>query len=286
MSTQRQTWTNAIALTISALLGLGALAGCSGSGTSSAAPTATSTASRAGSSGGPSAGPASGAPALTAPVGKSAPALLSGTLGAVRAGGSVHVDITQSTSQSSLAYSDDATAGGGRQVITIDGAGHATILFIAGVGYVQADAEGLATLFELPQPLADQFAGQWIALRHGDKLGASTYDDVTAGITLSSVATELEPSGTPTLAAPATVAGQRVVGVQTRMPAASKLPAAARNVLYMTDNSLLRPVLSEVTNAGSYKYQVSFSHWGETLHLTAPANAVPASSVTPASSIT
>jgi hypothetical protein len=54
----------------------------------------------------------------------------------------------------------------------------------------------------------------------------------------------------------------------------------------MTDNSLLRPVLSEVTNAGSYKYQVSFSHWGEALHLTAPAKAVPASSVTPASSIT
>jgi hypothetical protein len=61
---------------------------------------------------------------------------------------------------------------------------------------------------------------------------------------------------------------------------------AARQVLYMTDNSLLRPVLLEVTNAGSYKNQMSFSDWGETLHLAAPANAIPASSVTPASSIT
>ena len=54
----------------------------------------------------------------------------------------------------------------------------------------------------------------------------------------------------------------------------------------MTDDSALRPVLSEVTSAGSYKNRISFSHWGETLNLTAPANAVPASSVTPASSIT
>jgi hypothetical protein len=279
MSTHRQTQANAITLTIAALLGLGALAGCSGGG--SASPAATGLASHAGSSAGPSA-----ASAAASSPGKSAPVLLRDTLAALRAGGSVHVDITDSSAQGSLAYSDDATASGGRQVITIDGTGHATILFIAGVGYVQANAMGLATLFQLPQPQAEQFAGQWIALRPGDKLGASTYDDVTAGITLSSVATELEPNGTPTLAAPATVAGQRVVGVQTRLPAASKLPAAARNVLYMTDNSLLRPVLSEVTNAGSYKYQVSFSHWGETLHLTAPANAVPASSVTPASSIT
>jgi hypothetical protein len=288
MSTHRQTRANAITLTISVLLGLGALAGCSGS--SSAPPTATASASGAGSSGAPSAGSsagsAPGARGLATPAGKSAPVLLHDTVAALRSGGSVHVDITESTSQGSLAYSDDATASGGRQVITIDRTGHVTILFIAGVGYVQANATGLAALFQLPQPQADQFAGQWIALRPGDKLGASTYDDVTAGITLSSVATELKPNGTPTLAAPATVAGQRVVGVQTPLPAGGQLPATARNVLYMTDNSLLRPVLSEVTNAGSYRYQVSFSHWGETLHLTAPANAVPASSVTPASSIT
>ena len=142
----------------------------------------------------------------------------------MRAGGSVHVDITQSTSHGSLAYSDDATGSGGRQVITIDGAGHATILFIAGVDYVQADAQALATLFELPQPQADQAAGQWISLRPGEKLGTSTYDDVTAGITLSSVATELEPNGIPSLAAPATVAGQPVIGVQAPLPPPANCP--------------------------------------------------------------
>lgn len=74
--------------------------------------------------------------------------------------------------------------------------------------------------------------------------------------------------------------------MQARLPAGDQLPATARDVLYVTDNSLLRPVRSEVTNAGSYRYQMSFTQWGETLHLTAPANAIPASSVTPTSSIT
>ena len=297
MSTHRQTQANAITLTIAALLGLGALAGCSGSGAASPAASGlasqTGPTSHAGSSAGPSAGPsgssagsASGAPTAASTAGKSAPVLLRDTLAALRASGSVHVDMTYNSPQSSAVYSDDATASGGRQVITIDRTGHATILFIAGVGYVQANASGLAALFNVPKQLADQFAGQWIALRPGEKLGLSTYDDVTAGITLSSVATELGQNATPTLTAPAIVAGQRVVGVQVPLPADQQLPGTARDVLYITDNSLLRPVLSEVTNAGRYKYQMSFSHWGETLHLTAPANAVAASSVTPASSIT
>lgn len=195
----------------------------------------------------------------------------------------MHVNITNSSPQGSVAYSDDATASGGRQVITIGETGHVTILFIAGVGYVKGDARGLAALFTLPESQADQFADQWIALQRGDKLGASTYDDVTAGITLSSVATELAPGTTVTLTTPTTIGAQQVVGVQAPLPAGDQAPATARSVIYVTDNSLLRPVLSEVTNDGSYKYQMSFGHWGETVHLTVPANPVPASSITPAS---
>jgi hypothetical protein len=285
MLTHGPTRANAIALTLSALLGLGALAGCSGSGGGPAPAATTAPASQSGSPAQPSAGLAQGAPTPATQVGKSAPALLSGAQAALRDGRSVHIDITDRSSQGSITYSDDAAASGGRQVITVDGAGHVTILFVAGVGYVQADAGGLADLFEVPQSQADKFADRWIALKSGDKLGASSYDDVTAGITLASVASELQLTGTPALSAPASIGGQRVVGVQAPMPASAKLPAAARDVLYMTDNSLLRPVLSEVTNAGGYEYRMSFSQWGEALNLSAPANAIPASSLTQSTSI-
>ena len=277
MNTHRQTRINVAALTISGLCGLGALAGCTGGGPAPTAATASAVPAR-------SVPPAQRPPAAS--VAKSAPALLSGALAALRSGVAVHTDIADSTANGSLTYSDDSTASGGRQVITLDGVGHVTILFIAGVGYVQADAKGLEGVFVVPEAQADQFAGQWIALRPGDKLGSSTYDDVTAGITLSSVASELAESGTLTLSPPATVAGQRVLGVRAPLPASDQLPATARNVLYVTDNALLRPVESEVTGAGSYKYDMTFTRWGETVHLSAPANAIPASDVTPATSVT
>ena len=209
----------------------------------------------------------------------SAPRLFSAALAALRAGGSVHVDITADARDGSVVFSDDATASGGRQVITFDGTGRATILLIDGVDYVQADALALQGFFEAPLAQAEQAAGQWISLRPGEKLGASTYDDVTAGITLSSVATELQVGSPLSKTAPATVAGQQVIGVQAPLPASDGLPGA-KLVLYVTDDPALRPVRYELVGGGSTKNTISFSRWGERLSLTAPENAVPASSLT------
>jgi hypothetical protein len=109
-------------------------------------------------------------------------------------------------------------------------------------------------------------------------------DDVTAGITLSSVAQEVQLTGPLTKTAPATVAGGPVIGVEATPPAADDMPAAAKMVLYITERSPLRPVQFELVGDSSTKSGTSFSQWGETLHLTAPANAVPASTITPVSS--
>jgi hypothetical protein len=275
MGTRRQTRVSTITLTLTALLGLGTLTGCSGSG--SAPPTATASGGKTASS----AGSSPGASPLAASVARSAPALLRGALAALRSGGTVHVDITTTLPGASIVQSDDATANGGRQIMSIGQAAHATILFIAGVGYVDADAKGLNGFFGVPQLQAEKFAGRWIALRRGDKLGQTTYDDLTAGITLSSVASELEAASTPKLAPPNTINGQRVVAVQAPVQVSGQT-SKATETLDITDNSLLRPVLAKVVADGSYSSQISFSHWGETLHLSAPSGTVPASSVTSA----
>jgi hypothetical protein len=209
----------------------------------------------------------------------SAAGLLSAARAALTAGRSVHVDITANSPSGQVAFSDDAIASGGRQVITIDGTGHATILLIDGVDYVQADAEALQGFFQASLQQAMQDGGKWISLRPGEKLGTNTYDDVTAGITLSSVAQELQFGGHLTKASPATLAGQPVIGVQAPLPASDGLPAGAKVVLYVTDDAALRPVRYELVGGGSTTNEFSFSHWGEKLTLTAPANAIPASSV-------
>jgi hypothetical protein len=117
-------------------------------------------------------------------------------------------------------------------------------------------------------------------------IGVSTYDDVTAGITLSSVASELQIAGNLTKAAPATVAGQPVIGVQAPLPVTDGLPSGAKMVLYVTDNAALRPVRYELVGGGSTTSELSFSQWGEKLTLTPPPNAIPASSLTSGSVIT
>jgi hypothetical protein len=272
MDTRRQTRVNTITLTLTALLGLGALTGCSGNG--SAPSTVTASSGKAASS----AGSSPGASPLAASVAKSAPALLRGALAALRSGGSVHVDDTTTLPGGSIVQSDDSTASGGRQVMSIGQAAHATILFIAGVGYVDADAGGLNGFFGVPQPQAEQFAGRWIAVRRGDKLGQTTYDDLTAGITLSSVASELEAASTPKLAPPSTINGQRVVAVQAPVQVSGQT-SKTTETLDITDNSLLRPVQAKMVAGASYSSQISFSHWGETLHLSAPSSTIPASSV-------
>jgi hypothetical protein len=209
----------------------------------------------------------------------SAPRLLHAALAALRAGGSVHVDINSIAHGGSVAFSEDATGTGGRQVITMDGTGHATILLIRGVDYVRADTQTLQEFFEVPLTQAEQAAGRWISLRPGQKLGTSTYDDVTAGITLSSVATELQVGNPLSKTAPATVAGRPVIGVQAPVPASDGL-RGAKVVLYVTDDAALRPVRYELVGGGSTRDTISFSRWGEKLSLTAPPGAVPASSLT------
>lgn len=278
MATNQRSRTVSAALTISVLTGVILLAGCSGSGTSAAPP---ATARPAGSA--PSATTA--APATAAPATLPPAALYQAALTALRSGVAVHIDITESTPNGSVDFSDDASATGGRQVITIDKVGHATILLIGGVDYVQANALALEGFFLLSPDLAEQVAGRWIELRAGEKLGESTYDDVTAGITLSSVASELTLSGTLTAAKPTTIDGQPVDGVQAPAPASDKLPAGARNVLYVTDNSLHRPVVLEVQGGGDYTNEMSFSQWGEQVSLTAPTTTIPASQITPVTSI-
>jgi hypothetical protein len=273
MRPHRKTRSNAITLT-SALAGLALLAGC-GSSTSSS-PTATAAAS-------------SSAPATTASSAAAVPASASARLGAaqdaVRAAGGVHVDIASSASSASVQLSDDSTASGGRQLVTFDKTGHATILFISGTAYLKGDAPTLEGFMGCDQAQAEAAANQWIYLKPGNKLCGSNYDLVTDGITLSSVASELAmKNGTATTTAPATMAGQRVVGVQGQ-PSGAQIPAPAKEVLYLTDDARLRPVLSEQTAAG-VKSEISFSEWGEQLTLTAPKGAIPASSITPASSTT
>jgi len=301
----------AVSLTTAALLGGGLLAGCGHSApaaqggasivsaqtTVSAAPSATSAGSTATAE--PSATPAgstataersaapvkstvAAAPSATKPAALSAPELLNATEAALQSAGSVHSDATiTAAGGSAVQYTGDATPTGGRQVLTIGQAGQVTILLINGIGYVQGNVQGLEGFASgLPAQQAAQFAGQWIEIRPGQKLGSASFSDVTGGISLPSIASSIALSGTPSLLTPTTIGGQAVDGLQGTPSAADGVPAPATAALYVAQSTRL-PVLLRIQSP-SYTGQITFSDWHEPVNLTAPAVTIPATKVTPA----
>ena len=191
----------------------------------------------------------------------------------------MHIDITTADSSSDVtSYDDDATATGGQQVITIDGTQHATILFIDNTGYLKANAAALTGFIGVSSSEAPSLAGKWLSFSPGDTLGTTTYSSLVDGITLSSVASEIELSGPDTITGTQTVDGQSVRAITSPLPASQQLPATARMTLYVTASGS-RPVLEKLTGAGGEENQTAFSHWGESLHLAAPSGALPVSSL-------
>jgi hypothetical protein len=239
-----------------ALLGLAALAGCTGS-----APPATAKATQAT---------------------QSATAMLDESVGALLSAGTVHFSLNEYTQGESSTSSGDLTPTSGRAVITYNKTEHETIMFIGGAAYVWADEQVLESVFGVPAVQARLFWGEWIVVKSGEKLGTQTYAELVHGMTLSTMASQLLLCGPCTLTAPVT-AGQREVGV--RVPVTTtgqgKVAASAREVLYVTDSPQPRPVLLELEGDGDYAWDMSFSGFHEAVRLTAPKDVTPALMVTP-----
>jgi hypothetical protein len=215
-------------------------------------------------------------------------ALVKAAVAALRAAPSVHVEAAITQSGVSGDYSVDSVASGGRQVLTFRPGGQAaapaqaTIELIGRLCYVEGNAAGLTTVTGMTQDVAALAAGRWIVLQPGQKLGFNSYDNICSGISLSSVASEVALTGKLTATAPGiTIDGQPVQGAKGTAPAAG----GGTGTLYATVGAA--PRLVAFQQAGSAgRAQVSFSRWGEPVQLTAPADPVPATVITPNSTLT
>ncbi len=140
-------------------------------------------------------------------------------------------------------------------------------------GTSRATRKGWPASWQVPLSQAQSLAGQWIAVHPGQELGASSYADIVAGITLSSVASEIALDAPLTLTAPATVAGQRAIGVQGRVPASEQLPASARVTLDVAAAGS-RPLRETVVASGGFTSTTTFSDWGESVPLSPPQHPI------------
>jgi hypothetical protein len=251
----------------------GALAGCGstspGAAYQPAQPAATRTSSATHT--------LSAQPALAASplAGLHASGVLGTALSTMKAAVSVHVNIRQVQQSRTAVYSDDSSDGAGRQEITISGGEHAIVLVVGKVTYIQGNEAALTGYFGFPAAAATRLVNRWISFRPGD----TGYQQVTSGVTLAGLASELELTGPLTIKALGTVVGQSVVGVHGTVPASVGAPAGSKATLYVAASGRALPVSYQIDRADSLRLTVTFSRWGEPVHLTAPPRAIPVTSI-------
>jgi hypothetical protein len=255
---------------VAALLAAGALAGCAGSTIPGAAyqaaqPVATRTSSAQGT---PAASPLAGLPAS---------GVLGMALSMMKAAVSVHADVREVRQSRTAVYAEDSAHGAGREEITISGGERAIVLVVGKVTYIKGNEAALTGFFGFPPAAAGRLVNRWISFRPGD----TGYQELTSGVTLAGLAGQLQLTGPLTIKAPGMVAGRPAVGVHGTVPASAGAPAGSRATLYVAASGRALPVSYRLDRTGSLQFAVTFSRWGERLHLTAPPQAIPVTSISP-----
>jgi hypothetical protein len=203
-----------------------------------------------------------------------AKSILQKLVAATRTAGPVHVNVTIRAGSRTVTYSDDSLPDSGRQVITISNGGHAVVLVLNDIGYIRANSEALRAFFGFPAEVAARFAGRWISFKQGQP----GYQAVTAGVTVPGVISELRLRAPLSKLPPATTGGRLVVPIRGTAPATEGAPPTATAVIDVAATGRVLPV-SMQTSFGNDRSVTTFSNWGETVHVSAPVNPLPISSV-------
>ena len=136
----------------------------------------------------------------------------------------------------------------------------------------------MTSYFGLPASLVPTLAGRWISVQPAD----SHFGAITANVALASALANVTPAGRLAMGRRSRVNGQPVKSI-----AGTALGGGGRLVLFVAAGGRSLPVQAvESSGAGtSAKGEiVTFSRWGERLHLATPAGAIPISTIEAASS--
>ena len=187
--------------------------------------------------------------------------------------GWAHIEVTTSGQGHYADYSEDSGPAIGHQMITIDGA-HAEAIVIGGVAYARGDGAAVVNRFGLPAADEWRLANQWILFSGDD----AAFSDVSSGVTLRSELGELTLGGTLQVGAPTVIDGVQAVPITGAVTSANG-NAPGTGTLYITPGSHTLPVEMDVRAVDGTTSRVRYSQWGVAVALSAPAGAVPASSV-------
>jgi hypothetical protein len=202
-------------------------------------------------------------------------ALRNSIVAAARSEHSVHWEGDDIVGGARVSTGADVNATEGAQQVTFylgKTKAHITIRVVDHTAYVKGDALGLRLNLDLTSTQASKYAGQWISIPKTDKLYAGTAQADTLGSLISSIV----PHGR-LKAFSAKVHGLRVIGVRSVHGKGKKktlqiLGARARGKRLPIEEDELTPGMKTISHT-------TLSRWNETVRVTAPAQAVPISTV-------
>jgi hypothetical protein len=206
--------------------------------------------------------------------------VLDRALAAAKTEPTVHFVASSTVGKRTYTVSGDAAAKTGAQDITLrDGTqtGSMKVLLVHDTVYFQGDTLGLTNYLGLPSSLAPAYAGKWISFAH-DNQGFAT---IAASLTIKAAISQISLGGPLSIPAGQAGAGATLLlaGTSGALSTNNKREPAT---LVVTTTSPPLPVTFTArgkdgtsTSTGS----VTFSDWGETFRVTAPAHAIPNTSV-------
>ena len=201
--------------------------------------------------------------------------LRAGMLAAASTRHSVHYVSTTSAPGRTIRIVGDVGSKLGSQRITLKLGGHsgqASVLVVGGSAYIQGNAFMLKNFFPFTQAQATKYAGQWISIPST----SGAYAAVSADTTFASFLADLLP-GTHLSLVRAKVSGKAAVGVRGVVRQAG---IQLVETVYAPAKGTPLPFEAKTAVTGGRGAGVTrMSRWNEAVHVTAPANAVPITTV-------
>jgi hypothetical protein len=147
--------------------------------------------------------------------------------------------------------------------------GHVTVELTNNTGYIKGDSFALHIYMGFTSAAAKKEANRWLSLAPSNP----DFSAVTAGLTVSSIASELEMTAPFTTTPQSVVLGEHVDGVRGLSKAQSGVPAM-KTVLYFRAKGLPLPVEQTQVYEG-HTSAVKFVKWNVPTVLESPSGAIP-----------
>jgi hypothetical protein len=191
--------------------------------------------------------------------------------------GSVRVTVHFFSGKTTGELVQDSARSSAEQTVAI-GKERVSIVLSANTVYFSGNTQGLVHYFGLPTAVATTLANQWVSASPSD----SAFPSLAAGLTLSSALGEVSPTGSIVKGKRQTVDGQPTMSLSGTGPS-----GIARLTLFVAAHGRSLPVEAVGSGGSAQKVSgeiVTFSRWGEAVHVPVPSQSIPISTLSGGSS--